>query len=603
MATENADSRSVHGMKVLLQLARVHPARWVVTTAVLSLLLALLDMIGVAAMVPLMQLFSTTESQSSVVKVVVDILGTNDPAVLIPAFALCVALLFIVSSALMILFRWWLLGRTTRIGADAATELLRRYALAPYADHRSRNLPDVYRNINDMTTIASNTLLNAVTVVSDAMTLVGICVVLMIASPLVTLFAIALFAGAMVAFQRSLRRRQLRVGEELAAASLDAWAHIMPVLDGFREARLSSSAERFVRGFGEARIRTARANQAYSLLSELPKYLLQIIFILAVAGMAAILFVTGSASDALTVLAIFAAAALRGLPTMTRVSANIGSVRSGTVSLGLLTEAADTLNRSVAHCEAPRSAEPYRGDIVLRSVGFHYPDDPAPVLRDLDMKISEHTTTAIVGASGAGKSTVIDLILGLQQPTSGEITCGGVSINDDVARWYEGLGVVPQDVFLLNDTLEANITYGRPLDDADRALLHEVVRMAQLDSYVRSLANGLKTIVGERGTRLSGGQRQRVGLARALFRRPRVLVLDEATSALDNETEHQITQTLRALHGQITVIIVAHRLSTVRDADKLVFLSDGTVEGEGSFTEVRASTPSFARLVELGELA
>jgi ABC-type multidrug transport system fused ATPase/permease subunit len=209
---------------------------------------------------------------------------------------------------------------------------------------------------------------------------------------------------------------------------------------------------------------------------------------------------------------------------------------------------------------------------------------------------------AFVGSSGAGKSTLLDLVLGLLEPTEGSIECGDRSISDDLAAWYAELGVVPQDVFLLNDTLSANIAFGVSAERVDRARIDEVMAMSQLDGLLAELPEGLETVVGERGVRLSGGQRQRIGLARALYRRPSVLVLDEATSALDNLTEHEIAATLGRLQGSMTILIVAHRLSTVRHADTLVFLKDGRIEAEGGFEQVRAQSADFARLVELGAL-
>jgi ABC-type multidrug transport system fused ATPase/permease subunit len=193
-------------------------------------------------------------------------------------------------------------------------------------------------------------------------------------------------------------------------------------------------------------------------------------------------------------------------------------------------------------------------------------------------------------------------VLGLLEPTEGRIEVGGRSIADDLAAWYSELGVVPQDVFLLNDSMIANIAFGVAREQVDRARVEQVIAMAQLQSLVAELPDGLESVVGERGVRLSGGQRQRIGLARALYRTPSVLVLDEATSALDNVTEHEIAATLAGLQGTMTIVIVAHRLSTVRHADTLVFLKDGHVEAEGTFGEVRDRSEDFARLVELGEL-
>ena len=210
------------------------------------------------------------------------------------------------------------------------------------------------------------------------------------------------------------------------------------------------------------------------------------------------------------------------------------------------------------------------------------------MLDGISLDIAENRTTAFVGSSGAGKSTLLDLVLGLLEPTAGR-RVRRRSIQDDLPSWYADLGVVPQDVFLLNDTLAANIAFGVPATTIDRRASPRSSRPPN-SMRRRRPARRTRYRVGERGVRLSGGQRQRIGLARALYRRPRVLVLDEATSALDNATEHEIATTLRSLQGSITILIVAHRLSTVRNADTLVFLKDGRIDEIGSFEHVRATS-------------
>ena len=402
--------------------------------------------------------------------------------------------------------------------------------------------------------------------------------------------------------QMMLRRRQYRIGEELAAAGLEAWQFLLPGLDGFREARLTSSANAFIDGFRAARMRRARAARVMGILSDAPRYLLEIGFVLAILGISVILFTTGTPREALTVLGVFAAASLRALPAYEphlreprhdRAPAGRGSTSFRTRSTSSRSAACTTNNRA--------ATERFSGDIVLRELSFQYPDSDEFVLRGISLDIAENRTTAFVGSSGAGKSTLLDIVLGLLQPTEGDVDVGGRSIADDLAGWYSELGVVPQDVFLLNDTLTTNIAFGV----ADGTSTGADPRGGQHGAARRSrgrTARGLDTVVGERGVRLSGGQRQRIGLARALYRRPRVLVLDEATSALDNVTEHEIAMTLGALQGTLTIVIVAHRLSTVRHADTLVFLKDGQIDAEGTFEEVRATSSDFARLVELGEL-
>ena len=589
-------------LRLMLAMAGAHPTRWVVGTVAASIILAGLDMLGVAAMVPLTQLITSGLPETGPLATLAGVLGTTDLSTLILVVAGFVAVVFIGKSIASIAFRWWLLGRTTRVSALSSAELARRYMLAPYAAHRARRMSEVYRNINDATNQSASVLLGIVTICTDALVLIGITAVLALASPAVTIFAVVLFGVLVFGVQLMLRRRQYRIGEDLAEAGLQAWQFLLPGLDGFREARLTSSASAFVDGFRRARMRRARAARQMGIISDAPRYLLEIGFVLAIVGITLILFATTTPADALTVLGVFAAASLRALPTMNRISASLSTVRTGRAGLEIVSNAVDELSVGGAHEERPRSEEQYAGDIVLRELSFRYPDAEQFVLRGISLRIAENRTTAFVGSSGAGKSTMIDLVLGLLEPTEGSIECGGRSISDDLAAWYSQLGVVPQDVFLLNDTLNANIAFGVPAERIDRTRIDEVVAMSQLDELVAGLSEGLDTVVGERGTRLSGGQRQRIGLARALYRRPSVLVLDEATSALDNVTEHEIAATLGRLQGSMTILIVAHRLSTVRHADTLVYLKDGRVGAEGSFEQVRVQSADFARLVELGEL-
>lgn len=602
MARGRRDRSLIAQLRLMLVMADAAPRRWVSGTVAASLILAALDTIGVAAMVPLTQLM-TGDTGGWFVTWISDLLGTSDLGVLIPVIASVITLVFVAKSVGAIAFRWWLLGRTTRISALSSADLARRYALAPYAAHRSRRMSEVYRNINDATTQSASVLLGVVSILSDGLVLIAITVVLAIASPLVTAFAVALFAIFVFGVQIVLRRWQYRIGEELAEAGLEAWQFLLPGLDGFREARLTSSANTFIDGFRSARMRRARAARQMGIVSDAPRYLLEIGFVVAILGISAILFTTGTPSEAITVLGVFAAASLRALPTLNRISANVSTVRTGRAGLDIVTDVVAELTEGGMHQEQPRSAEQYRGDIVLRDVSFRYPDAEEYVLQGISLRIAENRTTAFVGSSGAGKSTLMDLVLGLLQPTNGGIEVGGRSISDDSAGWYAELGVVPQDVFLLNDSLAANISFGVAPELMDRARIDEVIDMAQLRELVNALPEGLGTVVGERGVRLSGGQRQRIGLARALYRRPTVLVLDEATSALDNLTEHEIAATLAGLQGSMTILIVAHRLSTVRHADMLVFMKQGRVDAEGTFEQVRAVSPDFARLVELGELS
>jgi ABC-type multidrug transport system fused ATPase/permease subunit len=240
--------------------------------------------------------------------------------------------------------------------------------------------------------------------------------------------------------------------------------------------------------------------------------------------------------------------------------------------------------------------------LVLEDVSFSYRTSTAPVVRHVDLTVEKGSSLALVGSSGAGKSTLVDLILGLQEPTAGRILVDGIPIDDDLPSWQRSIGLVSQDVTLLNGSLLRNIAFGVDEADIDRTRLEEAIHLAQLDTMIADLPEGLDTDVAERGARLSGGQRQRVAIARALYTVPDLLVLDEATSALDNEVEYELTKTIDSLHGSMTIIVIAHRLSTVRNCSYIAYLEEGEVVAMGTFDELRRSNAAFARLVELAEM-
>ena len=238
----------------------------------------------------------------------------------------------------------------------------------------------------------------------------------------------------------------------------------------------------------------------------------------------------------------------------------------------------------------------------MHRVSFRYPGATEDALSSVSVTLAHGSSIAFVGGSGAGKTTLVDVILGLHDPYEGRVTVDGVDIAGRKRRWQTNVGYVPQDVYLLDATLAENIAFDQDSSTIDNAALVRAIAQAQLDDMVARLPSGVDTQVGERGSRLSGGQRQRIGIARALYRRPELLVLDEATSALDNETEHRINETIRELHGAITLVVVAHRLSTVRHADQIAFMNQGRVECVGTFDEVREQSPEFERLVRLGSM-
>lgn len=593
----------ISDLRIIRGLIRGPVRAWVAGAILGSCVIAGLDMLGVAAMLPLMQLLTGANPSQGALGVISSIAGITDPQTLIIAVAVAVGLAFVLKSVVTIWFRWWLLGHTTRLEAEAATDLMRRYVLAPFWAHRQREISVIHRNIaSSVSQTFGQVVLGLIGMLADVLTLAAISVVLLFVSPLTTVYTVAFFSLVSWLVHRTLRSRHTRIGQAISQADLDAWTALMPGVNGFRESRLFSSAEFFVRRFRKAKDNRAHASRLISLVSEVPKYILEISFVVGIAGMALLLFTTEAPEAALSILGVFAAAATRMLPTMNRVLATMGSIRVGRIALDILAREIENLDSAGYHSEDPESTQSFSGDIVMDGVNFNFHDSESKVLHGVSTTITQGRTTAFVGSSGAGKSTLLDILLGLLVPTSGSVQCGGRNIFDDLPSWYQGIGVVPQDVYLTDDSVQNNIAFGQDADQIDTERLSEAIVLADLKSLIEELPEGLNTRLGERGIRLSGGQRQRIGIARALYRRPAILILDEATSALDNATERRISDTIESLSGSMTIVLVAHRLSTVKNADKVVFMSQGRIEAEGTFDEVQQQSFEFADLVALGKL-
>jgi ABC-type multidrug transport system fused ATPase/permease subunit len=314
-----------------------------------------------------------------------------------------------------------------------------------------------------------------------------------------------------------------------------------------------------------------------------------------------VVFATEGGRSAVPILALFLAAGTRMLPCLVRLIAALSAISVGLPAMRMVVADLHEFPAPAVLPGPPTDRAPV-GTLTVENLTFRYPDTTEPVVRDVSFEVPHGSSLAIVGPSGSGKTTLVDLLLGVHTPTSGRVTVDGRPIQEFLAEWQTGVAMVPQDVFWIDDTLAANIAFGVPVEERDPARLEGAVQRAQLAELVASLPNGVETPVGERGLRISGGQRQRVGIARALYGDPQLIMLDEATSALDNETEHKVASTIAALHGDVTMIVVAHRLSTVRHCDQLIYMEDGRIEGRGTFDEVRAANAAFARLVELGSL-
>ena len=567
-----------------------------------SVVLSLLDTLGVLAMLPMMQYITAQDPDSGALGAINDFLGHPSEGALVGALALLIVGAFVLKDVFSVLFRWWQLTFMARNQVAIQARILEGYLVGPYAWHLTKNTSDKLWTVQTAVGVGfSGGIGSVLAVVTETLTITFIFVSLLFISPLATMGAIVYLGGAAFIVQRVIRPRILNASERNLESSQAVAKSSLQSLTAVKEIKLRHAHQPFVDTFATASEKGARASATASLLGEIPKYFLEIVFIVGV-GLLAVGAASGNSSgDSLTLLAIFVAAGTRILPSSVRLINAVAGIRFARAPLAHLVTENRMQDQARRDEQAARVTDDVpQGDIEVRGLTFAYADQPDElVLRGVDLDIPSGRTIAIVGSSGAGKSTFVDILLGLHRPSGGSITAGGTSIFDNLPEWQRRLAVVPQDVTLLDETLRSNIAFDEEVDDVRLA---EAVERAQLADLLRALPQGLDTEIGERGVRLSGGQRQRIGIARALYRRPTLLVLDEATSALDNETERRLTETIESLKGTMTMVIVAHRLSTVRHSDQLIFMSRGRVATVGSFDEVAAGNAEFAHLVKLGSL-
>lgn len=582
--------------------------RSLVLAGLAALVIALFDTLAIALVLPLVTIASGGEDTSGVGGLLSRALGNPEPKTLVITMTIVVVVLFVLKDLGSLWYNWWLSGFKAFKRVDLASRLLAKFLNAPYTQISRRGTGELLRTMNDaVTQFYGTTVFGLMSLVSNFATLIAIAIALLMSAPLPSL-ALGLYFGiASLLYVNVLKPRLQAAGATAAEASADAYGTALAALGGIKETQLRGSQRFFLGNYRAAAQRGARAARTADFVAAAPRYLLEILFILAI-GVFLIVMTSGRGNESHSgfgVMALFVAAGLRALPAVTSTIGQIGSLRYGAGFVGVVL---DEVRRNTKEFEAEGDGEsPYTersvsGSIRFENVTFRYPDSHQDALRGVNLSVLPGESIAVVGGSGAGKTTLVDVLLGLHKPTVGRVTIDGLDIQENLRAWQRSVGYVPQEVYLREATLAENIAFDQAREDIDAKQLVASVQRAQLADVVAALGRGLETQIGERGSRLSGGQRQRVGIARSLYRQPSLLVLDEATSALDNETEHRVNEAIRELHGALTIVVVAHRLSTVKHVDSIVLMNDGAIECIGTFEELKSQSPRFARMVQLGSL-
>jgi len=574
----------------------------------LALLSSLMETIGVGALLPFIGIIAdpTIIERQPALAALSTFTGVSDPDTFLRMLGLGIIALILtknVSQFFIVRLRTRFVYRQQAL---LSARLMAGYMRAPWWWRLRRNSADLANAIKVYPDVALGVVTNsAMELVAEILVLAALCVLLTITAPMVMLVLGGLLVVLVLAFQAFFPQRMSRLGSEFSSQNADTQRRIQEGLGAAKEVRLLGREQFFIDRFAHVAQARGENQSEQEVMRGLPRQVLELVLAAGLVLAALVLLAQGrSPTMVVSVLGLFAATSFRLVPSFNRLVAAINNIQYGRPTVAVLLEEFATLEALDRKPLAAGEAGPRLDhELVFDRVTFRYPETEVPQLTEVSLTINRGQSVGVVGASGAGKSTLVDLALGLLTPSAGEILADGVPIEANLRAWQDRIGYVPQTIYLTDDTLRRNVALGLPDAEIDEDRLRTALAQAQLQQLVADLPQGLDTLVGELGGRLSGGQRQRIGIARALYNNPDLLVMDEATSALDGATEKDIGDALDALHGRKTVLLVAHRLSTVRHCDRIILLQSGRLAATGTFDELVAGNATFRRMVELADIS
>lgn len=466
-----------------------------------------------------------------------------------------------------------------KFSAELSQILFRGYLHQPFIFHVQKNTAELLRNIQVEVHQFTAVTQAYISILMESSILIGIITILIIVEPFGSLTVIIFLVISSLIFTSMTKKRLLYWGQQRKDNSHLLNKHILQGLSGVKDIKLFGKEEYFFEEFEKQNLIFTNINIKVNTLSQVPRLYLEFLAVFGLATLVMVMtFQSRTLETMLPILGVFLAAAFKMIPSVNKIMASGQVIRMGVPIVNGL-HAEFKLISDIA-CEGQGELN-FSKEILLNNIVYQYPDTTQVALQNISMRISKGSTVGLIGPSGSGKSTLVDVLLGLFDPISGDVYSDEISTKMNMRKWQSKIGYVPQTIYLTDDTLRNNIAFGIPKKDIDDEAIKRVIKLAYLGEFIKSLPMGLDTNVGERGVKLSGGQRQRVGIARALYNDPPILVLDEATSSLDDESENLVMEAIKSLQGIKTIIIVAHRLSTIEHCDWLYRLEKGVIIEEG----------------------
>ncbi len=490
----------------------------------------------------------------------------------------------------------------SRRSAELSSQLVSKVLAQPLVGLQSRSMQEtLYSVTSGVEAIGLGILNTTVLLVSDISLLLILGSGLIFVDAPLAISTFIIFSLIGVLLYRLLQVRATKLGALQRQLSIQSYERIFEVLNSYREITVRNRRSFYVGELSRLRFQLANVNAERMFMPNISKYVIELTVVIGFVFIAAIQFSLHDAAHAISVLSLFLAASTRISPAILRMQQGAISIKSnvGTAgpTLDLIDQLSETRPLKPVSDTLNMDYPDFHGGIQVKNISYRYPGNSSNAISALSISVIPGSIISFVGPSGAGKTTLVDILLGITEPDSGQVLIQDLHPIKAIEKWPGAIGYVPQDVMISNGTIAENVALGFPNPDEEK--IWEALRIARLDDFVRELPEGIATHVGDRGAKLSGGQRQRLGIARAMYTSPRLLVLDEATSSLDGNTEAEISEAVHNLRGEVTVIMIAHRLSTVKQSDVVHYISDGSLVASGTFAEVRAQIPEFERQAQL----
>lgn len=579
--------------------------RWLAWLVPAFIVTALMQVVGIASILPFLQLVADPEKirTNDLIARVYAFVGSPSETRFLVYTGVAALLVLVLSNVFIAATQWLVLRFTWGTNDNLSRRLLEGYLGKPYEFFLNENTAALVKNmLNEVRQVVSGLILPGMQLLAGGIVAIAIMSLLIAWNPALAAASFVVLGGAYGGFFSIVKGRLKRIGRARARSARAMYMVATEALSGAKEIKLLGQEEVFVRRYGKQSRRFARTMTQQNVISQLPRYALELFSFGGLIVIVLVFLAMGEKLDTiLPVLGLYAVASYRLLPALQSIFNAVASIRFSSAAFAIVKADLQLVANSRPAPRGPRHPMPLNRSLEFRDVSYTYPGAPRPVLAGLDLRIAANTTAAFVGSTGSGKTTTIDLLLGLLRPSAGGVYIDGELLTDAKVRsWQDNVGYVPQQIYLTDDSIAHNIALGVDDDDLDMDAVKRAAQMANIHGFVEAeLPEGYDTVVGERGVRLSGGQRQRLGIARALYRDPAVLVLDEATSALDSVTEEAIFGAVEEIARSKTVVMIAHRISTVRKSDVIFVMDHGALVDQGTYDELIATSARFRALARV----